>query len=434
MNSHSRLLLLVALVGLGACTDGPAGDPDAVADTELAWEAVEVPAEAFAWDVDVGAEADPGLEAQGESGDGDDAGTDSPEGKGDGEAAVAADAAPGEATGWEEAAFDPCAGVVCVGSLPASLGLSGGPEVYRVSLAAEGFFMAHVAGGTSPGLRLLGSLDPEVELDAHPTTVGAWLPAGECFVEVQEGTPGGTLDLALTTPQWLVGLGIDPELAADALAVFRRAWEWGATRRPEYLVVDFTWHSALEREWVLDLSTGELLWRLRVAHGWNSTDGIHLAYAVTFSNVSGSHQSSLGLYRLAGPYTGTYGPSLRLEGLEPGFNDAVCERDIVFHPWSGVSDEYAERCGFVRPSWGCPAINDALSPPVTERLARPDGAPLDQGVAMLVWYPGTDWHAQSPYLHADAPGAEVQALQAVECDSSYDGTPDPPLSTDYPCY
>lgn len=330
----------------------------------------------------------------------------------------------------------PCSGAVCVPGLPATYhSVTRPPGTYRVTLPTAGFFLAFASGGGT-ALSLVHGFGGDDMLDVHPSAVGARLAAGDYEVRVEPTTETAvpyTLQLALTTEASLQGFGLAPDLAADALTVFGNAWAWGATRRPEYVVVDFTLHSALPREWVLDLSTGVLLWHLRVAHGRKSTDGLDLAHAVTFGNTPGSNQSSLGLLRSAGPYVGTYGPSFRLEGLEPGVNDRVCDRDIVMHPWAAMGDEYVERCGWARPSLGCPAIDDAVSPPVRERLTRPDDAPLDQGVAMLFWYPDADWHAASPYLHGSAPTPELLDVLQVECDSSADGTPTPPSSTDYAC-
>jgi hypothetical protein len=335
-----------------------------------------------------------------------------------------------------DASSDPCEGVVCVPSLPAVLhSVTSGTGRYRVTVPDDGFFLAFASGGGTE-LTLHGGTGDGTVLDAHPSAVGGRLAAGTYEVRVaaaDDEVRPYTLQLALTTSASLQALGLAADLAADALTVFGNAWAWGATRRPEYVVVDFTLHSALPRQWVLDLSTGQRLWHLRVAHGRKSTDGIDLAHAVTFGNEPGSNQSSLGLMRSAGPYVGTYGPSFRLEGLEPGVNDQVCARDIVMHPWAALEDEYVERCGWARPSLGCPAIDDTLSPPVRERLKRPDGTPLDQGVAYLFWYPDADWHEHSVYLHGAGPTPAMTDLLEVECDSSTDGTPTPPLSTDYAC-
>lgn len=354
------------------------------------------------------------------------------------------------ASGKSNAGGSPCDDVVCVDALPmtrtsttsnatrttfteygcaAAQGQDfGGAEVvHRITLSEDGFVSAaKTAGPEGSFLLLLGADDAASCIDAHPTNVGAWLPAGDYFLVVDE--PAGhegefSVAAALSTPATFTSFGVDPALATDALAVYRNAWAWGASRRPEFVVVDFRKHSSELREWVVDLSRSELIWNLRVAHGRKSTDGVDLAHAITFSNVSGSNQSSLGLYRSAGTYVGTFGPSFRLEGLEPGYNDNVCSRDIVMHPWAPVGDAYVQKCGWARPSLGCPAIDDSLSLPVRDRLARPDGQPLDAGVLMLFWYPGTDWQAGSTYLHGAAPTPELTQQMAVACDSSQDGTP-----------
>ena len=87
-----------------------------------------------------------------------------------------------------------------------------------------------------------------------------------------------------------------------------------------------------------------------VAHGDGSGDTL----AVAFSNEIGSHQSSLGLFRTDEPYTGRYGYSLRLSGLEPGFNDNARERAIVVHGSSYVSHAHRRQVGEDRPHLGLP--------------------------------------------------------------------------------
>lgn len=354
---------------------------------------------------------------------------------------------------------DPCAGVSCVDALPASVDgttvgagdeldhyscdpaadLSGSEIVYRVTVPEDGFLVVAKSPESAAGtvLRLLGSNDPLDCRDGHPTHVAAAVSAGQVFVVV-DSAPGAegdvSLRMALTTTKAFESAGIHADLARDGLTVIQNAWAWGATRRSEYALVDFSLHSSKPREWVFDLSTGELLWNLRVAHGWLSTDGENLGDAVTFSDVSGSNQSSLGLLRSAGTYVGTYGPSFRLEGLEPGFNTNVCDRDIVMHPWAPVGDEYVNRCGYARPSLGCPAIDSLLAQPYRDRLARPaDDAPLEEGIPMLFWYPDGDWQEGSVYLHGSAPTDAILAAMSVRCDSTQDGVPMPPASTDYGC-
>jgi hypothetical protein len=354
---------------------------------------------------------------------------------------------------------DECTSVTCVTQLPATLhgttagashhgfdhyscpgsdALTGTEVVYRFTLPTDGLLFVSKSADSAPGtvVRLLGTDDPQSCLDGHSTNVAATLAAGNVYVAVDSpaGAEGAfTLQAALITPGTFTAAGVSAPLASDALTAFEHGWAWGATRRSELVMVDFSLHSAMKREWVFDLSTGELLWNLRVAHGRKSTNEVDLAHAIQFSNVNGSNESSLGLFRSAGTYIGEFGASFRLEGLEPGFNDNACDRAIVMHPWAVVGDEYVNRCGWVRPSLGCPAIDSSLSQPVRDRLARPHGVELDQGVLMFYWFPGTEWQAQSAYLHGTEATPALKTAMSTECDSSTNTTPIQYSSTDYAC-
>ena len=67
---------------------------------------------------------------------------------------------------------------------------------------------------------------------------------------------------------------------------------------PERLaVIDFSLPSSQERLWIFDLEKGELLLRDLVAHGKNSGN----FESTAFSNIEGSHQSSIGLFQAREP-------------------------------------------------------------------------------------------------------------------------------------
>lgn len=140
---------------------------------------------------------------------------------------------------------------------------------------------------------------------------------------------------------------------------------WAAVERaglkPEEVgtlaVIDFTKPSYLKRMEIY--RQGECRpARYLCAHGKNSGD----IYAVSFSNRSGSEQTSLGLYRVGAPYRGSFGPSLVLHGLEEGINDKAEARRIVLHSAWYVSQEVIleniiEGLGpRVGRSQGCPAV------------------------------------------------------------------------------
>jgi hypothetical protein len=92
-------------------------------------------------------------------------------------------------------------------------------------------------------------------------------------------------------------------------------------------VIDYSQSSLKPRPWVFDINAGKLLYEEVVAHSQGSGHNVpHL-----FSNKHGTHQSSLELLTKADTYNGRNDYSLRMRGLEPGFNDQVMARAIVMH-------------------------------------------------------------------------------------------------------
>ena len=150
-----------------------------------------------------------------------------------------------------------------------------------------------------------------------------------------------------------------------------------------------TMHSKEKRLWTFNLSTGEVLFTLRTAHGRNS-DVDHDGLLDTVSNVPSSKQSSVGLYKTAEEYIGRHGRSLKLDGLEKGFNDNARERAIVIHGASYVTDPYIEQHGKSGRSLGCPAVSTEYS----DRLLNVIG----DGRLVFVYYPDAGWLSESSYL------------------------------------
>lgn len=103
------------------------------------------------------------------------------------------------------------------------------------------------------------------------------------------------------------------------------------------------------------------------AHGQGSEDKDHDGKAVSFSNVSGSNQSSLGIYRCAETYVGKHGTSLRIDGLEPS-NSNARQRDIVVHSAPYVSAVLAAKNGGIGCSNGCFAFSEDEAPSVIQQL------------------------------------------------------------------
>jgi hypothetical protein len=152
-------------------------------------------------------------------------------------------------------------------------------------------------------------------------------------------------------------------------------------------VIDYSLPSTAQRLWVFDLPSRTLLFRERVAHGRNSGENM----ATHFSNEAESLASSIGLYSTREPYTGRNGYSLRMDGLEPGFNDRAFERDVVIHGADYVSDAFARENGRIGRSHGCPAVGTAVARPLIDTLK--------EGQLLFIYYPDAQWLKDSRFLH-----------------------------------
>ncbi|MFC7670715.1 murein L,D-transpeptidase catalytic domain family protein [Hymenobacter humi] len=129
-------------------------------------------------------------------------------------------------------------------------------------------------------------------------------------------------------------------------------------------VIDFDLPSSEKRFWVLDLAANRVLYRSLVAHGNNSGQ----LEATQFSNLNGSNASSLGFYVTGSEYVGKHGRSLRLNGLDPGFNDQAAARAIVVHGADYVSEAFIKQTGRLGRSQGCPALPLELFAPIIDTL------------------------------------------------------------------
>ncbi|HQV74899.1 MAG: murein L,D-transpeptidase catalytic domain family protein [Flavobacteriales bacterium] len=131
-------------------------------------------------------------------------------------------------------------------------------------------------------------------------------------------------------------------------------------------IADMTQPSTAKRLYVIDLEQKVLVMRTWVAHGQNTGE----LYATAFSNKDGSHQSSLGLYRVgARIISPKHGPALLLEGLEKGVNNNALSREVIMHAADYVSAGFIAQHGRLGRSWGCPAVSQDAMPRMIELLA-----------------------------------------------------------------
>jgi hypothetical protein len=181
----------------------------------------------------------------------------------------------------------------------------------------------------------------------------------------------------------------------EALQALRCAERGGIGKARRLAVIDYSRSSLERRMWVFDLAQRRLLQREFVAHGRQSGE----LFAERFSNLPGSHQSSLGLFRGAESYTGRHGHSLRLDGLEPGFNDEARARALVIHGADYVAPAWAEKHGRMGRSLGCPAVQQEVIRVLVDQLK--------DGQYLFSWHPQMK---AARYLDC----ASVSAVRSVE--------------------
>ena len=180
----------------------------------------------------------------------------------------------------------------------------------------------------------------------------------------------------------------DPEVLELALAAVHCAQAEGVGADAQRLaVIDYSRSSLKPRLWVFDLASHKLLYHELVAHGSGSGGD----KPTRFSNEDGSHASSLGLFLTAKTYTGHNGYSLRMDGLEPGINDAAMARAIVMHGAAYVNADSGRQMGRLGRSWGCPALRSAVAKPIIDVMK--------DGQFVFSYYPDQAWLARSALLH-----------------------------------
>lgn len=189
---------------------------------------------------------------------------------------------------------------------------------------------------------------------------------------------GDLMDLAPT---------LDREVLQRAVAAMECALDKGVGAAERLAVIDFSLPSSEQRLWIFDLEGRELLLHDLVAHGQGSGQNL----ASQFSNVTGSHQSSIGLFRTSESYYGRHGYSLRMDGLEEGINDRARDRAIVIHGADYVDPAWIDRQGRIGRSQGCPAVRREVAGQVVDTLK--------DGQFLFSWYPDPEWLASSSYLN-----------------------------------
>ena len=236
-----------------------------------------------------------------------------------------------------------------------------------------------VVAVTFIGVTAVGSAAPSAEKPRVRTAVNV------------ANTVQPKLSTAVIDADTAVDAGVSREVLELALTATSCAASSGAIESPPTLtVIDYSRPSVEPRLWVFDLATGELLFKELVAHGRNTGENL----ATKFSNRMDSRQTSLGLFVTDDTYVGSNGYSLRLDGLDVGFNDRARDRAIVMHGAPYVSEQLAAAQGRIGRSWGCPALRTAIASKVIDTIRG--------GGVVFSYYPDEEWLETSKFLNCQS--------------------------------
>ncbi|NTS39412.1 murein L,D-transpeptidase catalytic domain family protein [Flavisolibacter sp. BT320] len=152
-------------------------------------------------------------------------------------------------------------------------------------------------------------------------------------------------------------------------------------------IVDFSQSSKQKRLYIVDMASYKVLMNTYVAHGKNSG----LNTADRFSNIPESLQSSLGFYVTKQTYFGKHGLSLRLAGMERGFNDNAEARAIVMHGAEYIGP-HRVKSSYMGRSFGCPAVPQAQSKEAINILK--------DGTCLFIYHPSQQYLHGSKILNS----------------------------------
>lgn len=193
-------------------------------------------------------------------------------------------------------------------------------------------------------------------------------------------------DLSLYEKVLPIAENINPKVLELAINAYSKARKKGLDNKGILTIVDYSLPSSKKRMWVLNLNTLKLIHYSFVTHGSKSG----LLYARHFSNIPGSLQSSLGLFLTKQSYYGQVGHALRLQGLEPGFNDKAEPRGIVVHAAEYADENFISQYGRLGRSEGCFALPISVINPIIETI--------ENGTLIFTYYPDKKWLTHSNYL------------------------------------
>lgn len=196
------------------------------------------------------------------------------------------------------------------------------------------------------------------------------------------------------------GVNLNPLVIDKVLKTLKCANTNKVSHNNILTIIDYSLPSSEKRLWVFDLKERALLYHTYVSHGIRSGT----ALSKFFSNKYNSKSSSIGVFKTEKTYHGRDGLSLRLDGLEAGFNDNASNRSVVMHGSWYVDENFIKKYGRAGRSWGCPALPLNLTSAIINTIK-------DDSL-FVVYYPSDHWFVKSKFLNCDnlSPASYARSL------------------------
>lgn len=186
----------------------------------------------------------------------------------------------------------------------------------------------------------------------------------------------------------LAKLGLSSQVFQYAIKGYQHLVKKGVLTNSNIITVcDFSQSSKRKRLYIIDVRNEKVLINTYVAHGKNSG----FEYAKKFSNIPESLQSSLGFYVTKATYFGKHGLSLKLDGLEKGFNDNAEERAVVVHGADYIGD-HRLASAYMGRSFGCPAVPKEVSAKVINLIKN--------GSCLFIYHPTSNYLQSSKIINS----------------------------------
>ena len=223
---------------------------------------------------------------------------------------------------------------------------------------------------------------------SHPSPISAdTVAVSATAVNVKNSTSeADTLASTIFDSLKLEEKGLSKNTLQLAVKGYLHLQEEGMLNSSLLSIVDMSQSSREKRFYLIDLKNTKLLENTYVAHGRNSGQDM----ATEFSNEIGSEKSSLGFYVTKDTYKGKHGYSLKIEGLDTGFNDNAEQRSIVVHAADYVNAGRVQS-NYMGRSEGCPALPVGVYKKVINQIK--------DGSALFIYYPNQDYLNKSTVLN-----------------------------------